>query len=213
MIKCPICDYSGIDFLPYGSARRENAKCPRCGSLERHRLLWLYFQKHTNLFTANLRVLHFSPMTCFRARFSEMKNLDYNTVDIADGCDYQFDIQSIPDNVGKFDVVLAVHVLEHIDNDILAMREIRRILKPDGWAVLQVPINRDETKEAPLNIEDRTGQKDHVRGYGADYIGRLKEAGFDVKITHTDKFLSDAECELFNVTREDIYFCRPGKEG
>lgn len=208
MIKCPICDYSAMNFSPFGRIPREDARCPRCGSLERHRLLWLFFQRKTALFSDQLRVIHFSPMSCFAARLSKKKNLDYNTVDIKEGYDHQFDIQEIPETIGKFDVILAIHVLEHIDDDILAMREMKRILNPGGWAILQVPINRKKTKENPTDVSLRKGQKDHVRGYGPDYLDRLKSAGLDVDVVPFDSFISDSEATMYNTTKEDIYLCR-----
>jgi len=147
-------------------------------------------------------------MSCFAARLSKKKNLDYNTVDIKEGYDHQFDIQEIPETIGKFDVILAIHVLEHIDDDILAMREMKRILNPGGWAILQVPINRKKTKENPTDVSLRKGQKDHVRGYGPDYLDRLKSAGLDVDVVPFDSFISDSEATMYNTTKEDIYLCR-----
>lgn len=49
------------------------------------------------------------------------------------------DITSIPFPDGQFDVVLALDVLEHIDDDTAAVHEIRRVLKPNGVAIIFVP--------------------------------------------------------------------------
>jgi ubiquinone/menaquinone biosynthesis C-methylase UbiE len=89
----------------------------------------------------------------------------------------------------SFDVVLCSHVLEHIPEDVKAMQELFRILSHGGWAILQVPIdrNRTETYEDfsitdPREREQHFGRYDHCRVYGADYRSRLESAGFEVVI-------------------------------
>ena len=68
------------------------------------------------------------------------------------------------------------------------MREFYRVLRPDGWAVLLVPINAPVTLEDPSVVQPNErarifGQEDHVRRYGPDYVERLREAGFRVTVT------------------------------
>ena len=91
-----------------------------------------------------------------------------------------------PDNY--FDGIVCNHVLEHIDDDRLAMAELRRILKPVGWAILQVPISyllgktiEDPGVKTADEREKRFGQHDHVRIYGPDYVARLEGVGFAVE--------------------------------
>ncbi len=110
------------------------------------------------------------------------------------------------------------HVLEHIPNDRKAMKELFRVLKPGGWAIMQVPIdiNIDKTLEIPMEMlqkmqpEDRErifGQKDHVRVYGRDYKDRLEKAGFAV---YVDSYVKEIEsCMINNALseNEDIYLC------
>lgn len=79
---CPICDGHFRKFLPSGVKLRPNARCPRCGSLERHRLLWLYLRDKTNLFTDNLKLLDIAPMDCLQRKFRAMPNIDYISVDL-----------------------------------------------------------------------------------------------------------------------------------
>ena len=88
-----------------------------------------------------------------------------------------------------FDVVVCNHVLEHVPEDRKAMRELQRILKPGGWAVLLVPFDQDRavTYEDwaivdPDERERAFGQFDHVRVYGRDYVDRLSDAGFEVSV-------------------------------
>ena len=78
---CPICNGHFRKLLPFGVKLRANAQCPRCGSLERHRLLWLYLRDKTNFFTDNLKVLDVAPMHIFQEECKKLKNLDYISID------------------------------------------------------------------------------------------------------------------------------------
>ncbi len=150
-VFCPICHSSFSEFMPFGVPPREKACCPRCASLERHRLPWLYFTEKTNLFCTdqNLSLLHFSPEEAFFKAFSNTKNIAYSPCDI-DPTAYRYkggmrvkmvDITDIPSGENTFDVVLCNHVLEHIPNDMLAMSELYRVMKKGAWAILQVPMD------------------------------------------------------------------------
>jgi SAM-dependent methyltransferase len=89
---------------------------------------------------------------------------------------------------GTYDVVIANHVLEHIDDDRKAMRELVRVLKPGGIALLTAPINptRQSTYE-DASITDPAARAahfnapDHRRYYGLDFADRLIEAGLRVE--------------------------------
>lgn len=185
----PIDGRSFRKFLPYGYENpRENVLSPSTLSLERHRLLWLYLKNKTNFFTSPHKVLHFAPEQAFYNRFKALANLEYVTTDLnspladvkADICDLPF-----PDN--SFDVILCNHVLEHIPDDLGAMKELYRILKPGGWGIFQIPqdLKRTVTFEDDT-ITDRKerakifGQYDHVRIYGRDYFDKLRKVGFAV---------------------------------
>ena len=185
-VNCPICEKSFRKFLPYGRIPRNNALCPSCLALERHRVLWLYLKKSTNFFTEKLKMLHIAPEICFIARFKKMPNLDYITGDIESPlADIEMDIHNIPFNDDTFDVIFCNHVLEHVKNDILAMEEIKRVLKPGGWAILQIPLfyplsettYEDDSIINPKDREREFGQDDHVRMYGKDFSQRIQRAG------------------------------------
>jgi len=186
--ECPVCHTKLRKFLPYGNKGGANRLCPSCLSLERHRFLWLWLKQRSNLFSAPLKVLHVAPEQTFIRRFRALKNLDYTTADLFSPlADVKMDIQAMPVKDNTFDVVICNHVLEHVDDDITAMREIFRVLKPAGWAIMQVPIDwsRDFTYEDASIItakerEKHFGQYDHVRFHGTDYPNRLRSVGFEV---------------------------------
>jgi SAM-dependent methyltransferase len=190
-VECPICESHFRKFMPYGrKPPRENALCPGCLSLERHRLLWLYLKDQTSFFEKNFKFLHIAPEICFIHRFEKMDNLDYITADLESPlARIKMDIHQIPFEKDTFDVVMCNHVLEHVEDDIHAMKEIFRVLKREGWAIMQVPFmgkNLEVTYEEPSirkpsEREKIYGQRDHLRIYGKDYPGRLRKAGFTVR--------------------------------
>ena len=89
--------------------------------------------------------------------------------------------------------------MEHVDNDIKAMSEIHRILKPGGWAIIQSPqdYSRKQTLEDPTITDTKERERvywqdDHVRLYGLDYAKRLEKAGFEVK---EDNFVMEMDTD------------------
>ena len=102
-------------FLTYGRRNRPNAKCPYCGSLERHRFYQLYLKEKTNFLTAQLKVLHFAPEPFFQSFCQSLSNFDYVNVDLNSPLAMvKVDITDIPFDDDMFDVILCSHVLEHV---------------------------------------------------------------------------------------------------
>ncbi len=211
----PITGITYRRLLPYGRmASRANALAPDSMSLERHRLMWLYLQTQTDFFTASYRVLHIAPEYCFLKRFKSMKNLDYTTADLeSPWADVKMDINAMPFADNAYDVVFCNHVLEHIPDDVHAMREIYRVMKPGGWAILQVPqryemekTDEDITITDPKERERRFLQNDHFRLYGRDYADRLKTAGFDVEENMLVKTLSADLVKRYALPENEVLY-------
>lgn len=186
-VTCPVCAHSFRKFLPYGRINpRPNALCPHCLSLERHRLIWLYLTEKTSFFKQKQPVLHIAPEACFIPRFERIHRNEYITADLESPlAKVKMDIHAMPFDDNSFNVVLCNHVLEHVADDIQAMQEIARVLKPGGFAILQVPFFHpvpEETFSDPTVTDRRAreqlfGQDDHVRRYGRDYTQRIARAG------------------------------------
>lgn len=213
-VHCPVCNHSFKKFLPYGSKAGENRLCPNCLSLERHRLLWIYLSNYSDFFKNNIKLLHIAPEQPFLKRFKKSKNIDYTTADLVSPiADLHFDIMHIPLPDNSYDWIICNHVLEHVENDIIAMKEIYRILKPGGTAIMQVPINYDyaETLEDtsitdPKIREKIFGQYDHVRWHGLDYPQRLRNAGFEVAEFDVKKHLSPEKISLYRLDEKEILY-------
>jgi|TARA_B110000116_G_scaffold84160_1_gene73311 SAM-dependent methyltransferase len=205
-------------FFPYGYGQNQrlNALCPGTNSLERHRLLWLYLKDYTDFLTKEQKLLHIAPEQCFYGRFKKMGNLDYTTADLFSPlADLRFDVQNIPLEDNLYDTILCNHVLEHVDDDLKAMSEMCRILKPGGLAIMQVPLDpdyestdEDITITDPVEREKRFRQYDHVRLYGQDYPARLKAAGFTVTTFDAEQELPAGWFAKYALPkREMLYIC------
>ena len=191
---CPICRYSGpFEDVNPSTGLRKHAKCPYCGSLERHRLQYLVIQVVLEgLNTTKMSMLHFAPEPLFRNFFSKRFG-KYETADLEmEDVHYKVDLQSLPFADATYDFVFASHVLEHIPNDIKAIEEIRRILKSNGMAILHVPLVAKKTIEYP---EPNPHEACHVRAPGYDYFDRYVRYFFRIERYTSDSF--PGEYQLF----------------
>src|SRR5574344_1422712 len=132
-VECPICGCRRRRFLPYGYVTsRENALCPNCLSLERHRLMWLYLQHESELLQSFPKLLHIAPEVCIKrhlARHYRDHKEQYLTADLESPlADLHFDVQSIPLADEFADVIICNHRMEHVGDDQLAMSELPRIM-------------------------------------------------------------------------------------
>lgn len=200
-------------LLPYGYGKtRENVLAPASLSLERHRLMWLYLKEKTNFFSAQIKVLHIAPEQSFLSKFKKMKNIEYITLDIESPiADIKADIRNLPLENDSFDVIFCNHVLEHIVEDEIAMKELYRVMKPGGWGILQVPMKYDLEKTyedfsitSPEERQKHFGQYDHVRWYGKDYFDRLKKVGFMVKTDYGTNHFSQKEQQKYCLMKDEI---------
>ena len=229
-LECPFCGWHFRRFLPAGFHHRvliekqvvgghwhEDNVCPRCKSNARERLAYLYLRDRTSLFEQPARVLHVAPEPQLASMLKRLPNIRYISADLmGPGVMSHFDIQQMPFANETFDVVICNHVMEHVADDSIAMSDIHRILKPGGWALLQVPIalKLDRTIEDPTAVTEserieRFGQEDHVRLYTRpDYIQRLEAAGFSVTAENYPTVLGHEKVERFGlVEKEEVFLC------
>jgi len=191
--ECPICGYRGpfLDKVTYNGIRK-HARCPNCSALERHRLQFLVLQEvFGGKETAHLRMLHVAPEAFFRDFFSQRFD-QYETADLKmKGADHIVDLQHLPFSDNSYDFVFASHVLEHIPDDRKAISEIRRILRPNGVAMLPVPIYSEKTVEFSEPDPNEFG---HVRAPGLDYFDR-----YQPYFSKVERFDSGSQPEKYQV--------------
>jgi SAM-dependent methyltransferase len=188
---CPCCDWHGSKFAPYfsGGYTTPNAVCPQCGSHARHRGHIEYYKNHIHLFDKKGDLLYFAPEKGILPHLHNATGLVVKTSDFDPqfGSDYSLDIMniSLPDN--SFDYIICHRVIEHVSDDRKAMRELYRILKPGGMAIISVPISFN------LSVTVEFGKAnplcdDHYYDYGTDFIKRIPEEFNTTEIRFTNLF-------------------------
>ena len=200
--SCPICGGTFREMKPVVAScslrgvetdhYTPNAICPRCHSSIRHRFVVEYLRTETDLLAKPQRVLHFAPEIGIYKMF-QRNGADNVAADIDPsrfiGAMFA-DILNIPFPDNDFDAVICIHVLEHIEDDQKAIREIYRVLKPRGHAILAVPTYGDVTYEdTSLDYAGRAeqyGAGDHRRMNGLDFADKLRAARFEVKVVSVD---------------------------
>ena len=218
--QCPLCGCQRRRFLPYGYVTsRENALCPNCLSLERHRLLWLWLVRESDIGRGAMalpKMLHIAPEVALMRKFKKMYASTpdrYITADLESPlADMHFDVQQIPLEAESFDAVICNHIMEHVEDDGKALRELYRIMRRGGWGVILSPVElerehtfEDDTITDPAERTRIFGQYDHRRIYGRDYAARLREAGFEVYDIDYKNELSKAEQELYALPADHLY--------
>jgi SAM-dependent methyltransferase len=222
--KCPFCHQSFSKFMPVGykhdiltkmqvigGGYRPNGLCPSCKSIDRERLTYIFLEKN-HLIEQDIRLLHVAPEKNLQKAIQQ-KNIDYYPADLeSPRAKIKMNIEKIDFPDEYFDSIICNHVLEHVPNDLKAMREFYRVLKKGGWAILQVPYSplldvslEDDTVVGREQRKKVFGQDNHVRMYGLDYSDRLRSAGFSVSL----EGVGNEQEELFALNpAEKLFFCK-----
>jgi len=230
--KCILCGHAFFRFLPYKSgglhafglmaavgavgSDLEHFECPWCGCNDRERHLFLYMTAVGLLPSmSGLSVLHFAPEKRLSPRILEAHPDRYTkcdlfpqTVDVM-----RVDLLETPFEDCKFDLVIANHVMEHVADDLVALREVYRVLKPGGYAILQTPFSSKlhrtwsdpgiDTDEARLHAH---GQEDHVRLYGCDVFQRFESVGLESHVKHHRELFAEITGREFGVNEDEPFF-------
>ena len=195
-MHCPVCTRSFRRFRAAGRRpeRRANAVCPFCASRERDRLAFLFLRD----VAAGGPILHIAPEACLAPRLRQLAQGGYLCADLLrKDVDARFDVMAIPHPDGAFQGIYCSHVLQDVQDDLAALAELFRILKPGGWAIVNVPVKTTRTvdhPDAPLNPRSAADPRpaEHLRTYGADFAERMAAVGFDVRVAGADE-LAEAE--------------------
>lgn len=230
--ECILCGHRVWRFMPYKGGTRsappltrtidvvgsnlDAFECPRCGSHDRERHLYLYLEA-TGLLSdmTGRRVVHFAPEARLSRKIALTKPADYIQCDLSPSKPTvrRVDLMEMPFANASVDVLIANHVLEHVRDDIAALREIDRVLTPNGIAILQTPYSRllqstweDAGLSSPEARLHAYGQEDHVRLYGRDIFERFTIGSLAPEIGTHEKLLPEMDAERFGVNPEEPLF-------
>lgn len=181
--ECIICDFKSSDWVQLPN---NDLLCPNCGSLARDRRLWQLVKE--NYIKNDIQILDFSPSRPLFRKWKKEKNVNHIASDLSGDfmADVAYDITQIVEKENTFDLIICYHILEHVIDDVKAMSELYRVLKPNGTVLIQTPFKEGEiyedysiTSEAERLLH--FGQEDHVRVYSVEGLKtRLESVGFDV---------------------------------
>ena len=239
--QCPICGVSLRAFKPIGKSYWRDTKkfgtihpassfetfnvaatfCPRCDASDRERLTAIYLERVFLAFDPGrkYRLLEFAPNEALPKKLKGYPFIAYRSADLSrKTVDERVDLTAMHRYADQsVDIILCSHVLEHIIDDRKAMREIRRVLKPSGFAVVLVPlvVGLEETHEDP-SIDTEAlrwkyfGMGDHVRQYGKrDFIERLESAGLNVEQRGIEYFGAEVFRRAGIADNSVLYVVRP----
>lgn len=198
-----------------------NFECPRCGAHDRERHLLMYLQASGCMdMLSCLRVLHFAPEVHLSRHIAEMMPTTYVKCDlcpVGPGIEH-VDIEMMPYDDDTFDLLIASHVLEHVEDDRRAIAEIHRVLSPGGSAILQTPFSPvlhetwcDPGIESGAARCEAYGQEDHVRLFGRDIIERFSVTGLEPQVRSHTELLPGIDPDLAGVNADEpfLWFRKP----
>lgn len=229
---CIFCNHRCFKFLPYrgGSTYApplmrsvgmtgsdlDRFSCPWCMAHDRERHLFMYMTACGLLSDLKgMNILHFAPEKRLSLRIAEGQPGQYVKCDLfPESADIQkVDLLQMPFEASRFDLVIANHVMEHVNDDQLALAEVARVLKPGGYAILQTPYSSMlhhtwsdcgiNTNEARLQAY---GQEDHVRLYGHDIFRRFESSGLKSLVKKHNELLAHIDGKKHGVNENEPFF-------
>lgn len=211
--RCPMCGWTGFRFEPYGNeaTHRTDARCPICGSLERHRLAYLLLKDRI---APAQRVLHVAPERMIVSWLVSLSS-EYLNIDLHNAAMQRMDLTRLELGAGSKTLIWCSHVLECIADDQKALSEIYRVLEPGGVLILQVPISGERTYEDANVTSDRDRlkkflDKNHVRLYGLDLKERIERAGFECDVLQASQLSPDQRVHhaVDAGYYREVFYCR-----
>lgn len=217
--ECSVCEAQIAGFVHGGKL------CAFCTSFPRHRALLPLIEKWVEATDSDVKLMHVAPDACMRARLLRHRKLKYMGIDrFTPGHSYppdtiHGDIENLDLEDESMDMIICLHVLEHVDNDRKALSEMTRVLKAGGIVVLAFPFKEGElTYEDPDIVDSKErakafGQWDHVRYYGEDVAERILDAGLETKkVTPKDIWPEEVITRWGLLPNEVFFLCKkPGE--
>lgn len=210
-LACPCCGWEGsrfFDYIEMGYMVR-NCACPVCDSHPRHRALFVWLRDDCQISQKAGIALVFAPEKTFAPLWRTATNLRAYKVDIepSRGVDVLANLMRLPFASEIADLMWCHHVLDQVEEDRVALRELHRVLRPSsGELIVSVGSGKQETT-VEFGFADKAFSGNR-RLFGADFPKRLVEAGF--KVRPMAYKLTEAERRKYGVGTEPFYRCTKG---
>jgi len=181
--SCDVCGFRGKFnlFRPKDKWHPINIRrCPECLSMERQRAVWKLLKEKEK---SGGEILHISPEKGLQKKLKELGNyvsIDYPPRESDSGvvaAEMNVDLRATQFEDNSFDIIVCNHVLDQIEENEKAIKELYRILRIGGRAYVTVPIYEGEATQFLGKLVNN-----HWWRCGLDYFNKLKDAGFDVKL-------------------------------
>ena len=209
-VTCNICGWQGNGFFPdIVNERLDKDKlCPHCTSQPKDRNL-KWFLDHENISYQHKSILDIAPSRCLLEYFKNKKTIDYVAIDLYPNSEniLKMDLTKLTFPNASFDLVFCFNVLEHVDDDRKALKEIKRVLKQRGQVILSVPINNDLEKTVEYTEPDKRDSF-HRREYGKDFSERVESIGFNVLKTNWSSYFSSTEKHQYGLRAGEFYILK-----
>ena len=230
--QCVICNSRVQRFMPYRNGWKDVPPlireldvigsdvaafyCPKCKCHDRERHLFLYLTASQFLDKIpGSTILHIAPEIHIAKLLASKNPATYIQGDLHPINDriQKVNIEQTNFPNGYFDLILANHILEHVNNDTLALKEVHRILKPGGYAILQTPYSAKLTAVfSDIGIDTDSarlqayGQEDHVRLYGANLAEFITSFGFQPLLSSHNQLLPHVDPKRTGTNIKEPFF-------
>lgn len=180
-VECPCCDRRFRSFVAY-----PDPYCPGCGSYPRHRLLARVLHADPDLCPPGSRLLHVGPEASTQRVLQSIGGIESTSIDLDHPlAQHRMDVTRMAFVDDFFDVAICFHVLSAVDDRAMALRELHRVLRPNGLLVLA-----DPERQAEL----------------ASYTDAANAAGFDPRILLPEEAATQEEIRRYGLA-EDEWLC------
>ena len=184
---CPVCGGAFRRFLPGGARLRDDATCPACRSLERHRAADVLLRLTSGSEGPAPRVLYVNPPVG-TVPFLEARGA----------------LWSSPDRIGMapgvFDAIVSCHQIQKAGDIGATLDGMRSKLSACGALYITVPLKKVDGR---VNVVEGAGMDAY------DLMDVMSSHGFDAELLWMREALSFESVEMFSVGNEAVFVCRP----
>ncbi len=207
-IYCPFC--SGFyKAQMYRFTKQTNTNCPICGSTIEERTILLFLLAKTEMISGDMKILIVAEdgaLTRFFENFPNIEVRKYSTRGdfiIRDQRGMDFD-------AATFDIIVCNYILEKHPSPQVLIKDITKLLKPEGIAILQANLDekREETAEySHMYYKDRIllyGIAGNLRRFGKDYPEFIKSHGLNMSRLKFSEGFEELPSLSFN--KDEVFY-------